>query len=154
MQKKLCKRRKEYMITQQIECFVCKQKFEKEIRKIKQTEKLNKQHTCSRKCAARISNDKRKKLIHSSDASENTRRDRQKRPEEYKARQLVRQALKSGKLIRPEYCEQCGTPCRAEAHHEDHSRPYMLLWVCEECHKFHDKYKLKGYGKDYSEQII
>lgn len=145
-------KQKRTMNTKEIKCSICGKIFSKDIKRINQTEKLGKAHVCSRKCASKISNSKRSGIINTK-ASQNTRSDRNKRPEEYKARQLVRQAIKKGSIERPTYCEVCSTQCRPEAHHEDHSQPYLILWVCQECHKFHDKHKLKGFGTDYSEQI-
>ena len=55
----------------------------------------------------------------------------------------VRQALKSGALVRPECCERCGvSPPRAldgrsliQAHHNDYSRPLDVEWLCTKCHR-------------------
>lgn len=145
--------------TSLVKCAYCGIEFEKENRRIKQTEKAGKKHTCGRPCASMITNEGRK-APPSSKMAEHARRSKEKFPLENKARQLVRQALKTGKLIRPEACEECGEmfnslgePLVIEGHHEDHSCPYLLYWLCEKCHKFHDKHKFAGFGTDYSEQI-
>lgn len=61
--------------------------------------------------------------------------DRQKQvhPERIRARQLVAEALRSGRLKkRP--CEKCGSR-NVHAHHEDYSRPLVVKWLCEEHHR-------------------
>jgi hypothetical protein len=137
--------------TKQVNCAVCNKKFEKSISRIKQTEKLNKQHACSRTCACRLTNDDRMAPPTSANAA-HTRKDKGKYPEKTKARQLVRQALKTGKLSQPTCCEYCYDKCVTEAHHPDHYYPFSLVWLCKSCHAKFDKYKWFGYENDYSEQ--
>ena len=50
------------------------------------------------------------------------------------ANNLVMRALYSGKLIRPLYCEKCNSDLKIEAHHEDYDKPYVVVWLCVECH--------------------
>lgn len=55
-----------------------------------------------------------------------------------KARSLVAHALKSGKLTRPDRCEQCGRVGEVEGHHYAGYWPrstwLMLRWLCLPCH--------------------
>lgn len=52
-------------------------------------------------------------------------------------------ALESGKIVRPAFCERCGRDpgldrlgrSRIEGHHEDHSKPLEVQWLCDGCHK-------------------
>lgn len=53
-------------------------------------------------------------------------------PEKVRARWMVRDALKYGKLTR-QPCETCGEP-QAEAHHDDYSKPLDVRWLCSRCH--------------------
>lgn len=53
-------------------------------------------------------------------------------PEKIRARLQTHDALKRGKLIR-QCCEQCGE-AKAEAHHEDYSKPLAVRWLCKRCH--------------------
>lgn len=138
--------------TIKVQCEVCGKKFDKETRRIKQSRKEGKPDTCSRSCASRLTNDARV-APPSSKYAENTRRSKALHPEEDQARKLVRQAIKAGRITVPDECEECYKMGRVEAHHEDHSRPYLLYWLCKKCHAFHDKYKLTGYGTDYSDQV-
>lgn len=137
----------------EVTCAKCGEKFQKQLKRYNATEKRGGLHTCSRKCAAKVSNDKRV-APPSSKAAKNTRTDKEKNPEKVLARNLVRQAIKCGKIVPPKKCEQCKVPTnKIEAHHEDHDRPYYLCFLCKDCHAFHDKHKLAGYGTDYSENI-
>jgi hypothetical protein len=52
-------------------------------------------------------------------------------------RQLVRLAVRTGLLEKPDRCEQCGArppPHRLHAHHPDYSRPLDVRWLCSLCH--------------------
>ena len=49
-------------------------------------------------------------------------------PERHNAHNAVAYALSTGKLERPERCDQCGEPCRPHAHHDDYSRPLDVRW--------------------------
>lgn len=55
----------------------------------------------------------------------------------YRAHIKVNAAIKSGRLIRPSQCSECGVvPTRAvEGHHEDYSKVYEVIWLCRACHK-------------------
>lgn len=57
-------------------------------------------------------------------------------PEALKAIQEVAYALKTGKLVKPKECSQCGREVRLSAHHEDYSNPLKVVWLCSSCHKF------------------
>lgn len=48
------------------------------------------------------------------------------------ARLCVARAIKSGRLTR-QSCSGCGS-ARAQAHHDDYSKPLDVLWLCTVCH--------------------
>jgi hypothetical protein len=49
-----------------------------------------------------------------------------------RARQILQKAVDSGRILR-QPCEHCGaTP--TEGHHEDHSKPLEVIWLCRPCH--------------------
>lgn len=52
-----------------------------------------------------------------------------------KVRSEVYQAVKSGKLIRPDKCSKCGCDCKPEAHHEDYTKSLEVTWLCKDCHE-------------------
>lgn len=67
---------------------------------------------------------------------------RERSPEKYKARRDVSNALRSGRIARPENCEDCGKSTTTEAHHEDYSKPLDVTWLCFVCHrKRHGQFK-------------
>lgn len=116
-----------------IKCAYCDTMFEKKQARITETEKLGKQHACNRKCASALTNETRRCEPATINAR-NTRRDKEIFPEKDLARSLVRRAVKTGKLILPTECEFCGDGGRIEWHHPDHSKPFLLICLCKDCH--------------------
>lgn len=53
-------------------------------------------------------------------------------PEKNKARQIVSNAIRYGKL-KKQPCEICGE--KAQAHHEDYSKPLEIKWLCFKHHR-------------------
>jgi hypothetical protein len=51
-----------------------------------------------------------------------------------RAHNVVSRAIKSGELIRPNRCQRCSLPCKPHAHHDDHSKPLDIMWLCPVCH--------------------
>ncbi len=63
---------------------------------------------------------------------------------EHKARVMVHDAIRAGRLVRPNFCPICGISDkvkRIEAHHEDYFRPLEVDWKCSSCHRKYDKAK-------------
>jgi hypothetical protein len=61
------------------------------------------------------------------------------------AHQAVVRALKSGKIIRPEKCQVCGSKEKLNAHHHDYNKSLDVIWLCVPCHKkVHSKHFNKG----------
>jgi hypothetical protein len=54
-------------------------------------------------------------------------------PQKYRARSAVGNAIRDGKLAR-EPCEICGDE-RAQAHHDDYSKPLDVRWLCFKHHR-------------------
>lgn len=50
------------------------------------------------------------------------------------ARSQMHHALRSGRLIRPAACEDCGRVGRVDGHHLDYSKPLEVEWLCRGCH--------------------
>jgi hypothetical protein len=73
--------------------------------------------------------------LHPKERSVARRRWIERNPEKQRAHQQLNNAVRRGKLISPEECEQCGKlKCRLEAHHEDYSKPLEVNWLCCSCH--------------------
>jgi len=59
------------------------------------------------------------------------KKSREKYPEKNHARQCVSHAIRTGKMTRKP-CEKCGE--RAQAHHDDYSKPLEVMWLCPKHH--------------------
>ena len=57
---------------------------------------------------------------------------RRANPEKKRAHDAVDRAIRRGELVRGP-CEVCGQ--RAEAHHDDYSKPLQVRWLCRGHHK-------------------
>jgi hypothetical protein len=60
-------------------------------------------------------------------------------PEKYKARNTLRNAVRDGKVVKLP-CEVCGDP-KSEGHHEDYSKPLDVKWLCNKHHQIAHKEK-------------
>ena len=63
-----------------------------------------------------------------------TRLWRLKHPEKYKAQNKLNNALRDGKILKPNTCEICGSNSHIHAHHEYYSQPLLVVWICAKCH--------------------
>ncbi len=55
-------------------------------------------------------------------------------PNKYKAKNMVNNAIRDGKLFR-ENCSTCGADERIHGHHDDYLKPLNVRWLCAVCHK-------------------
>ncbi len=62
------------------------------------------------------------------------KRARAKNVVKYKARQAVGNAVRDGRLFRRP-CEKCGE--KAQAHHDDYTKPLDVRWLCFKHHREH-----------------
>ncbi len=71
-----------------------------------------------------------------------------KSPEKLRARTLLNQAVKIGKVVRPEVCFTCHKNKKLDAHHPDYSKPLKVKWYCRVCHlTVHGRIKAKELGE-------
>ena len=56
-------------------------------------------------------------------------------PEATKAKTKLHWAVKTGKLERPIFCDQCREIRKINAHHPDYTKPLEVIWLCHSCHK-------------------
>ena len=57
-------------------------------------------------------------------------------PEKVRARNILRCAVYSKRICKPNICENCMKEFnRIEGHHDDYSKPLEVKWLCVTCHK-------------------
>jgi hypothetical protein len=60
---------------------------------------------------------------------------RTKNPKKYKAHTMISNALRAGKIKKPDSCQECDSSFAIEGHHDDYSKPLEVRWLCASCHK-------------------
>ncbi len=64
------------------------------------------------------------------------KKDRKLRREVYRAHVAVGDAIRDGRLLRPDACSACAKEGgRIEAHHEDYTKALAVIWLCSRCHR-------------------
>ena len=82
-----------------------------------------------------------KKTVAKKDAAQ-----KERFPEKHAARIAVNNALKLGKLVKPDRCG-CGAIGDIHGHHPDYSKPLDVVWLCGGCHvRLHKSLKQAAYG--------
>ncbi len=66
--------------------------------------------------------------------AEHSKRYRDEHPLRYKAHTMANNAIRDGRAIRGP-CEVEGCERKAEAHHEDYSKPLEVRWLCRKHHR-------------------
>lgn len=69
---------------------------------------------------------------------------RDKNPVKYRAARIVGNAVRDGKLEKPESCSNCGKGGRIHGHHCDYAKPLDVMWLCPKCHN--DWHRENGEG--------
>lgn len=57
------------------------------------------------------------------------------KPEAYRARTAVANALARGALEKPEECSACGAVGPVQGHHADYKEKLEVEWLCLQCHR-------------------
>lgn len=64
-----------------------------------------------------------------------------------RARLIVLEALRSGRLVRPKICSRCHEAPKVgvvHGHHEDYARPIDVVWLCPDCHRLVHRLRAAG----------
>lgn len=48
---------------------------------------------------------------------------------------IFQHAIREGRMEKQDFCSECGSTKKIEAHHDDYSKPLDVRWLCENCHK-------------------
>ena len=70
---------------------------------------------------------------HMASAVKSVAKSRSKYPEKTRSRRAVSNAMRDGRLFKPDSCERCDSRPRG-AHHADYSKPLDVDWLCRPCH--------------------
>lgn len=58
----------------------------------------------------------------------------QKNKEKRRAHVILNRSVKSGTIMRPDKCSECGKSCKPDGHHVDYNQPLDVIWICRACH--------------------
>lgn len=65
----------------------------------------------------------------------------------------IYEAIREGRMYKPNTCEECGAEVRLHAHHEDYSKPLDVIWLCTNCHKKRHPVKTR-HNSEYCKERI
>ena len=92
------------------------------------------------------------RLLNREATRQRMRRDRSTNPEKYRTiyrlesrlrdprsikircRREFGRAIRSGRIVRPCTCSDCGKKCKPHGHHEDYTKPMEVEFLCAVCH--------------------
>lgn len=77
-----------------------------------------------------------------------------KYPDKFKARYALNDAVKAGKIIKPDMCEMCRKQLKLHGHHHDYSKALEVKWLCQSCHVLIHRplsELIEACGKDFGE---
>jgi ribosomal protein S27AE len=79
---------------------------------------------------------------------------RKNNAEKHRAHQAVHKAVLTGRLIRPSICSQCGKSGIIQAHHEDHSKHFKVIWLCTKCHRIARSLDLEKANENWVSEVL
>ena len=62
------------------------------------------------------------------------RNSKSRNPHKVRARSILTNAVKSGRVDKPNNCSSCGNYGIMQAHHNDYDKPLDVVWLCPKCH--------------------
>ena len=60
---------------------------------------------------------------------------RKENRDKYMAHSAISNAVRDGRMSKPDRCSHCHTVGLVEGHHPDYSKPLSVVWLCPACHK-------------------
>lgn len=71
----------------------------------------------------------------------------ERNPEKIRAYHVFKNAIRTGRLVRPDACEDCGRKpgvnsrgrSLIQGHHDDYAEPLIVRWLCVGCHRRMDR---------------
>lgn len=59
---------------------------------------------------------------------------KKRNPQKAAAHTLILWAVRTGVIVKSEFCQECKKIGKVEGHHIDYSRPLDVIWLCKNCH--------------------
>jgi hypothetical protein len=59
-------------------------------------------------------------------------------PDRKRASEMVNNAVRDGRMQKPETCDFCHERVEVSGHHWDYGQPYVVSWLCDRCHRIAD----------------
>ena len=117
------------------QCIHCMRAKDKESYKANRTDRIEKSKQWIRdNYENHLQNARRYNSRHSTARAFRAKLFRESSPEKIRARNAVGYAVRSGKLTKPDRCQNCGKIGSVEGHHHDYSKPLDVRWICTLCH--------------------
>lgn len=66
---------------------------------------------------------------------EYVRQYREQNPKKYAAHIWINNAVRDGRLTKPDCCSECSGTLQIEGHHDDYDKITEVRWLCALCHK-------------------
>lgn len=85
----------------------------------------------------------RGKAVHEASAARWMEKNRKKRA----AQNAVNNAIRDGRMTRPDRCGKCNKKGPVQGHHDDYDRPLDVRWLCVSCHSAHHEAQRRRPGE-------
>lgn len=77
---------------------------------------------------------------------EQVKKYRGKYTNKYLAHNMVNNAIRNSKIVKPLQCEKCKEKTNLHGHHDDYAKPLEVRWLCVPCHSHW--HKVNGEAKN------